>query len=143
MDIGSCCELKRWSSIRKIVGYYLALSFLGPLFFSSCSMQHAPPSSTNLPEPVPTVSMASQVRLIIKFNSSITDPSALDFRQRLSADIGEALEYVRPMFGDAHVFVTTNSLTDVDKNTLLEILSSHGDVKYVEEDIFMQPMKHQ
>jgi hypothetical protein len=122
------------------------LLFFSTVIMLACTAPHSPaveqPNSPPLEQPkqVSQSPSASTLRLIIKFKSQGADADPVAQLQRLSADVGVPLEYIRPVFGGAHVVVTGEALSAEEKSKLLKRLSSHKDVEYAEEDAMMHKM---
>lgn len=123
---------------RGVTGKAAALLLLGTLLVSGCANS---PSSSSAPqaEPRPSAPLATTLRIIIKFQTTV-DAGSAEFQRRLAAESGAALHYVRPMSGGAHVFAVQGSLSAAEKQALLQKLSGRDDVVYAEEDVLMRPM---
>lgn len=146
MDVRHCywCSGLNRVGFRKLQGWSVSLLVLCSLFLSGCtSSPHSSAADDRQHGSTPTEALAGQVRLIIKFKPAVADPSAAEFLEQLSAETGVSLEYVRPVFGGAHVYITSQSVPPPEKQVVLNKLSERDDVEYVEEDALMLPMRVQ
>lgn len=91
--------------------------------------------------PPPAGSTLTWNRLIIKFRPADLDPSRAEYLERLFRDTGVTLTYVRPMAGGAHLFQISRPRGDAELESVLERLSKHPDIQYVEPDRRFHHMK--
>ena len=87
--------------------------------------------------------LSAQTRIMIKFSSSILDPSAPAYVAGLSRDAGAALVYVRPMSGGTHVFVVEGMSSPDALTAAIKRLAQRSDVVYVEPDRIMRHQKRE
>ncbi|GMQ89996.1 MAG: hypothetical protein BMS9Abin10_0336 [Gammaproteobacteria bacterium] len=86
---------------------------------------------------------ARSLRIIVKFNPVVTDPSAPAYVAALSRDAGATLVYLRPMSGGAHVFVVEGISSADDLTAVIKRLGQRSDVIYVEADRIMRHQRRE
>ncbi len=109
--------------LRAILGFVLVV-----LSVSAC----LPPAQKTTP--------ATQI--IIKFSDAVRQPEAPEFVDRLVPDvgIGVGVRYLRPMSGDAHVYLVDGIRDDAHLRAVLASINERNDVVYAEANKKMQAM---
>ena len=83
--------------------------------------------------------MSSQI--VVAFRDPALDPSRGDYLQKVSAETGVTLRYLRPMSGGAHVLQVAGRLDAKALDALLGKLAARAEVQYAEEDRQLFPMR--
>ena len=78
-------------------------------------------------------------RLIIRFSETSFDPTQPAALTVLSATAGHPMSYLRPMSGQAHVFVVGGVLRPGQLQQLIERLLARSEVLTVEPDLIVNP----
>lgn len=122
---------------RKGPGITCCLVLAGLLPIAGGCTSQAPAAPRMIQPAAPMVSN----RVIIRFKPEVTNPADPAFLQKLSADIGVPLVYVRPMSGGAHVLTFGEKLDRAQMDAALQALNREPTVVYAEEDRIVRPAR--
>ncbi len=89
------------------------------------------------PSAAPPVTSA---QIIVAFRDPAFDPSRGGYLQKVSAETGVSLSYLRPMSGGAHVLQVAGGQDAKALGALLGKLAARAEVLYAEEDRRLFPM---
>lgn len=121
---------------KRRTGMYLCLALAGLVpAVGGCT--------TQVPVSHPVMRAAPMVsnQVIIKFKPEVSNPADPAFLQKLSADIGVPLIYVRPMSGGAHVLRFGEKLDRAQVDAALQALNREPSIVYAEEDRIVRPAR--
>lgn len=121
---------------KRRAGIYLCLALAGLLPVAGGCTTQGPASH---PAIRPAAMVSNQV--IIRFKPEVSNPADPAFLQKLSADIGVPLIYVRPMSGGAHVLKFGEKLDRAQVDAALQALNREPSIVYAEEDRIVRPAR--
>ncbi len=88
-------------------------------------------------EASPVLAGNGDTRLIIRFSETVFDPTQPAVLTSISEVAGHPMSYLRPMSGQAHVFVVGGVLEPAQLQQIIERLQASPEVFSVEHDLIV------